>query len=88
MAWREAMPAVIIKFGIRGSGFSVHSRVHTKAIDAGGRQRLARYMIRCPFSLEKMRYAPDSGMVIYRSKPHATLKCNYQLKSDKVNWIY
>jgi hypothetical protein len=47
--------------------------------DSEGRQRLSRYMIRCPFSLEKMRYAPDSGMVIYRSKPHATLKRNYQL---------
>jgi hypothetical protein len=57
----------------------VHNQVHTKTDDAEGRQRLARYMIRCPFSLEKMRYAPDSGMVIYRSKPHATLKRNYQL---------
>jgi hypothetical protein len=63
----------------RHSGFSVHNRVHTKANDAEGRQRLSRSMIRCPFSLEKMRYAQDSGMVIYRSKPHATLKRNYQL---------
>ena len=30
-------------------------------------------MIRCPFSLEKMRYNQESGMVIYRSKLHATL---------------
>ena len=29
-------------------------------------------MIRCPFSLEKMRYAADSGMLIYHSKPHGT----------------
>ena len=58
----------------RHSGFSVHNRVRTNAGDAAGRQRLARYMIRCPFALEKMRYVPDSGMVIYRSKPHATLK--------------
>ena len=39
----------------RHSGFSVHNQVHTKADDAEGRQRLSRYMIRCPFSLEKMR---------------------------------
>ena len=70
----------------RHSGFSVHNRVHTKADDAEGRQRLARYMIRCPFALEKMRYAPDSGMVIYRSKPHATLKRNYQLMSA-LKWL-
>ena len=55
------------------SGFSAHNPVRTN--NAEGRQRLARYMIRCPFfSLEKMRDAADSGMLIYRSKPHATLK--------------
>ena len=30
------------------SGFSVHNRVRSKANDAEGRQRLARYMIRSP----------------------------------------
>jgi len=54
------------------SGFSAHNPVRTN--NAEGRQRLARYMICCPFSLEKMRDAADSGMLIYRSKPHATLK--------------
>ena len=70
----------------RHSGFSVHNRVRTKAVDAKGRQRLARYMIRCPFSLEKMRYDTESGMVIYRSKPHATLKRNYQLM-PAIKWL-
>ena len=70
----------------RHSGFSVHNRVRTNAGDAAGRQRLARYMIRCPFALEKMRYVPDSGMVIYRSKPHATLKRNYQLM-PAIKWL-
>ena len=50
-----------------------------KANDFEGRQRLARYMIRCPFALEKMRYDEKSGMVVYRSKLHATLKRNCQL---------
>ncbi len=70
----------------RHSGFSVHNRIHARANDAEGRQRLARYMIRCPFALEKMRYVPDSGMVIYRSKPHATLKRNYQLM-PAIKWL-
>ncbi len=34
----------------RHSGFSVHNRIRSKAADAEGRQRLARYMIRCPFA--------------------------------------
>jgi hypothetical protein len=52
----------------RHSGFSVHNRIHAKADDAEGRQRLARYMIRCPFALEKIRYDAKSGMVVYPSK--------------------
>jgi hypothetical protein len=63
----------------RHSGFSVHNRIRTQAADAEGRQRLACYMIRCPFALEKMRFDQQSGMVIYRSRLHATLKRNYQL---------
>ena len=31
-------------------------------------------------------YVPDSGMVIYRSKPHATLKRNYQLM-PAIKWL-
>lgn len=73
------------------SGFSVHNRVRSKANDAEGRQRLARYMIRCPFALNKMSFDQNSGMVIYRSKLHATLKRNYQLMPAvdarrKANW--
>ena len=36
-------------------------------------------MLRTPFSLEKMEYVSVSGMVIYRSKTHATLKRNFQV---------
>jgi hypothetical protein len=42
----------------RPSGFSVRNRIRTQAVDAEGRQRLARYMIRCPFALEN-RIEPD-----------------------------
>jgi hypothetical protein len=39
-----------------------------------GRRQLARYMIRNPFSLKKMEYQAQQGMVVYRSRHHATLK--------------
>ena len=68
------------------SGFSVHNRIRSKATDADARQRLARYMIRCPFALEKMRFDQQSSMVIYRSKLHATLKRNYQLM-PALKWL-
>ena len=61
----------------RHTGFSVHNGV--KVRDAAGRQRLAQYMLRAPFSLETMKYDERTGMVLYRSHLHKSLKRNYQL---------
>ena len=36
-------------------------------------------MLRAPFSLEKMTYLPEAGMVMYRSHMHKSLKRNFQL---------
>ena len=63
--------------GWRHTGFSVHNGV--KVRDASARQKLAQYMLRAPFSLEKMRYDEHTGMVLYRSHIHKSLKRNYQL---------
>ena len=63
----------------RHSGFSVHNSVRVRGHDAEGRIKLAQYMLRAPFSLEKMTYDARSGMVIYRSRMHQGLKRNFQL---------
>ena len=68
------------------AGFSVHNRIRMKTNDAEGRKQLARYMIRNPFALEKMTYDINTGMVIYRSKFHASLKRNFQLL-PAVKWL-
>ena len=60
--------------GWRHSGFSVHNGVRVRAGDAEGRKKLAQYMLRAPFSLEKMIYLPETGMVLYRSNMHKGLK--------------
>ena len=70
----------------RHTGFSVHSAVRIHARDAAGRRRLAQYMLRAPFSLEKMSYEPVSGIVIYRSRMHKTFKRNFQIMSG-VDWL-
>ncbi len=44
----------------RHSGFSVHKRIRSKAADAEGRQRLARYMIRCPLALRMSRLKDEA----------------------------
>jgi hypothetical protein len=63
----------------RHSGFSVHNGVRVRARDAEGRKKLAQYMLRAPFSLEKLIYLPETGMVMYRSHMHKGLKRNFQL---------
>ena len=70
----------------RHSGFTVHNQVRVAASDAEGRKSLAGYMLRAPFSLEKTTYDAAHGMVIYRSKLHATLKRNFQVMPG-VAWL-
>jgi len=70
----------------RHTGFSAHNSVRVRASDAAGRRRLAQYMLRAPFSLEKMSYEPVSGTVIYRSRMHKTLKRNFQIMHG-ADWL-
>lgn len=63
----------------RHSGFSVHNAVRVHEGDVQGRRKLAQYMLRAPFSLEKMSYDEKTGTVIYRSHMHKSLKRNFQV---------
>ena len=56
------------------------------ATDVAGRRKLAQYMLRAPFSLEKMSYDPDSGTVLYRSRMHKTFKRNFQIMHG-ADWL-
>ena len=78
---REVIPPALAgqMLGWRHSGFTVHNQVRVAAGDAEGRKRLAGYMLRAPFSLEKTTYDAARGAVIYRSNLHATLKRNFQV---------
>ncbi len=57
----------------------MHNPVRLGEEDAEGRKKLAGYRLRAPMSLEKMRYDPATGTVIYRSKMHLGLKRNFQV---------
>ena len=80
----EALAEKILTW--RHTGFSAHNSVRVHARDAAGRRRLAQYMLRAPFSLEKMSYDPESGTVIYRSRMHKTLKRNFQVMHG-ADWL-
>jgi len=47
----------------RHTGFSAHNSVRVRARDAAGRRKLAQYMLRAPFALEKMSYDDISTIV-------------------------
>jgi hypothetical protein len=64
----------------RHSGFSVDAgEVPLAAGDAAGRRRLAEYLLRAPFSLEKITYDADTGSVLYRSERHWRTKRNFEV---------
>jgi hypothetical protein len=47
--------------------------------DVHGRQRLAEYLLRAPFSLEKIIWNETSGQVIYRSERSWHTKSNFRV---------
>jgi len=79
---RRIDEAVIRKLlGWRHSGFSLHNAVRIGPHDADGRRAVAEYVLRSPFSLEKLRYHATTGTIIYRSKMHPLLKRNFEVFS-------
>ena len=63
------------------SGFSIHhgGEQPVPGHDAAGRKRLAEYLLRHPFSLQKITWNPTTKTVIYRSKRHHTTKRNFEI---------
>jgi hypothetical protein len=52
----------------RHSGFNVHNTVRVAAGDTAGIERLGRYLLRSPVSLERLEFDPDLGKVFYQPK--------------------
>ena len=62
------------------SGFSVHKGEQLARDDGDGQEALAQYVIRNPFSVEKIHYQQQNGTVIYKSKmTHGKNKKNFKL---------
>lgn len=60
-------------------------RAHRRA-DTDGRQAVAEYILRSPFSQEKLRYQAKTGDVIYLSKMYPVLKRNFEVFSA-CDWL-
>jgi hypothetical protein len=66
---------------LKHSGFNIHDggEKPVPAHDTEGRKRLAEYLLRHPFSLQKITWNPTTQTVIYRSKRHHTTKRNFEI---------
>jgi len=53
------------------SGFSVDDSVHFEPEDRKSMEQVARYILRPPLSLERMRYSAGDEEVVYRRKGEA-----------------
>lgn len=66
----------------RHSGFTLDADAGAAPLaaqDRAGRRRLAEYLLRAPFSLEKLSYNPASGHILYRSEHHWRTKRNFEV---------
>src|SRR3990167_8613911 len=70
----------------RNSGFNIHNQVKIRSDDSHGRESLAQYILRSPFSQEKMTYRKDSESVLYRSKIKPGMKKNFAI-FPVLDWI-
>jgi hypothetical protein len=55
----------------RHSGFSVHHGVRLDAGDTAGLERLGQYLLRCPFSLQRLIKVTPGGQVLYLAEKRA-----------------
>ncbi len=60
------------------SGFNLHRSWRVSPAEDEARQRLAQYIIRSPFSLEKMSLT-DRSAIVYRSGINPKIKRNFEV---------
>ena len=70
----------------RNSGFNIPNQVRIRSQDKRGQESLALYILRSPFSQQKMTYRKDTQTVLYRSKMNPNLKRNFAL-FPVLDWI-
>jgi hypothetical protein len=66
--------------------FNIHNQVKIQSDDKHGRESLAQYILRSPFSQEKMTYRQETKTVLYRSKMKPKTKKNFAL-FPVLDWI-
>jgi hypothetical protein len=65
--------------GWKHSGFCVHCSQRVQSHQKEDLERLAQYIIRNPFSVEKMHPDPKTGTIIYRSGMNPKIRRNFEI---------
>jgi Putative transposase/Transposase zinc-binding domain len=77
----DSLVAMLMKWK-HTSGFNVDNSVRISRDDEKGITALAQYIIRNPFSLDKLSYNQETGMVVYKSKmTHGKNKKNFSIST-------
>ena len=77
----DSFVAMLMKWN-HTSGFNVDNSVRIDRGDKKGITALGQYIIRNPFSLNKLSYNRETGMVVYKSKmTHGKNKKNFSIKT-------
>jgi len=63
------------------SGFNIHQSRRVSPDEDQDRERLAQYIIRSPFSTEKMRVTGPGGGIVYHSEMNPKIKRNFEVFS-------
>jgi Putative transposase/Transposase zinc-binding domain len=69
----------------RHSGFSVHNRTTVYPSDIEGLHKLACYLMRSPVNLSRLRYHPDSQLVLY--EPKAGHEADEEARLDPLEFL-
>ena len=65
--------------GLTAASTSMPAKEPVAAGDVEGRRRLAEYLLRAPFSLQKITWKPETATVIYRSRRNWRTKRNFEV---------
>jgi hypothetical protein len=80
--------SLVVRMGSwRHTGFSVHHGVRLQAQDTDGRERLAQYMLRCPFSLQRLIKVTPRGQVFYVAEKRACRRFPTPASPDLFNGV-
>ena len=71
----------------KNSGFSIDNSVRILGSDEKARESLAQYIARCPISLEKIKYEPFNGKVLFKTPKYNDYESPLELSKKILRYL-